>query len=165
VSPRSSSTQPHTHKCDRSIESHASAIILVFLIYQLIYTKSSDLTQQELSIHFTSYYAWRSLEEGRDRNLLDFFPLAKPLRLSRRKSRAGANSPAPARDPAAGRRCTVAEAEEAATARKERAASTAPRRRRWAIRAGGGGVPPRLVYRRLRRRAAAARGENGDEGF
>ena len=69
------------------------------------------------------------------RNLLDFFPLAKPLRLSRRKSRAGASSPAPARDPAEARRCTVVEAEEAAAARKERAASAAPRRRRRAIRA------------------------------
>ena len=73
------------------------------------------------------------------RNLLDFFPFAKPLRFSKTKSRAGANSPAPARDPPAGRRCTVVEAEEAAAAPKVRAARAAPRRRRRAIRAGVGG--------------------------
>ena len=73
------------------------------------------------------------------RNLLDFFPFAKPLWFSKTKSRAGANSPAPARDPPAGRRCTVVEAEEAAAAAKVRAARAAPRRRRRAIRAGVGG--------------------------
>ena len=72
------------------------------------------------------------------RNLLDFFPFAKPLRFSKTKSRDGANSPAPARDPPAGRRRTVVEAEEVAAARKERAARAAPRRRRRAIRAGVG---------------------------
>jgi hypothetical protein len=72
-------------------------------------------------------------------NLLDFFPFAKPLRFSKTKSRAGANSPAPARDPPAERRCTVVEAEAAAAARKERVAMAAPRRRRRAIRAGVGG--------------------------
>jgi len=92
------------------------------------------------------------------RNSLDFFPFAKPLRLSRRKIRAGASSPAPARDPAAGRRCAAAEADEAAAAaRKERAASAAPRRRRRAIRAGEvGSRRGWSVGRRLRRRAAAA---------
>jgi hypothetical protein len=70
----------------------------------------------------------------RARNLLDFFPFAKPLRFSKKKSCAGANSPAPARDAPAGRRCTVVEAEEAAAARKERAARATPRRRRSAIR-------------------------------
>ena len=92
------------------------------------------------------------------RNSLDFFPFAKPLRLSRRKSRAGASSPALARDPAAGRRCAAVEA--AAAERKERAASAAPRRRRWAIRAGEVGVPPRLV---CLQKAPPASGGGGEE--
>lgn len=86
----------------------------------------------------------RRVKEGGCGDLLDFFPFAKPLLVSRRNSCVGDNSPAPARDPTVGRRWTEVEAEDAAAARRERAASAAPRRRMSAMK-----VPTGRVYRRL----------------